>query len=116
MAARDTVCVFGAGAPRLFAETINGYEPAATLDGTVTDTVTVVGDPAVGITDPDGEKLHVIPEAGALQVKSTSALNVPTAPTWIVNCEVAPGVTLNPDGVAVLNVKSDTLTVAGVWR
>jgi hypothetical protein len=98
------------------AETTNEYEPVPTVDGTVTETVTVVGVPATGMMDPDGAKLHVIPCAGALQVKSTKALKLPAAPIWTVNCALEPGTTLNPDGVAALRVKSVTLTVTGACR
>jgi hypothetical protein len=112
--AKATLCVLEAGAPMLLPETVSEYRPAGVVESTVTVTVTVTGLPDFGFTNAAGEKVQVIPEAGELHDRSTAAVKVPAAPTWMVNCELPPGVMFRADGDGALNVKSETSTVTGV--
>ena len=111
---RVTACVFGAGAPALFALSVSVYFPAGVPLVVFTVTVTLTGLFFVGFTLDEGEKLQVTPVAGASQLKSTAPLNDPKAPTCTVNCPLPPGKSVTEVGEGAPRVKSTTLTVKGV--
>ena len=96
----------------MFPEIVSDAPPGEALDAAVTFTVTVVGVPGTGVTDPEGENVQLNP-AGPLHERSTSALKLPADPTWIVNGELPPGVMLSVPGLGALKVKSETSTVTG---
>jgi hypothetical protein len=111
----ETFGAFGAGAPDVLPETVRVYWPAGVPDVLLTVTVTVTGLFFVGLTLAEGEKLHVTPAAGELQVKFTRPLNDPEAPTCTVNWPLAPGNIVTADGDGDPTLKSTTLTVTGDW-
>jgi len=76
----DSGCVFGAGAPVVLAIIKTLVVPTGVLYGTVTITLALTGDPAVGLA-VGGVNAQLAPAGKPVQLKDTVPLNAPAPVT-----------------------------------